>query len=345
MAKELPFNKSSWDKSAKLEDIIHNTIHDLPKERSNSASKIQTKQYLLLRVLWKTKIAAEFAAEDWLDLESYKAAEKYLEQHDQWKKYWTLVKEQRMNGVTLPAQDIGISSTVYFEQSQIYEVETEYYEGRDTPKISIHTSNISRSPEASPLERKSRARQPAQAERRYPTRATVSRSLLDDPFTSQGQVRKMSQLFNNITFDEGATTPSSSPRIPPPSTPLSAGSSLEAISPMNPASVKGAEDEQIVNMALISFLHTLTIFHKDVRASWGINRKVFNFSNLFQARTDGVLKIRGKEYPLAIVEVKSHVRMNNIVQVQMQESAQMASWIYDHPDKGYISRSSTGKMR
>ena len=257
-----------------------------------------------------------------------------------------------MNGVTLPAQDIGIFSTVYFQQSQIYEVETEYYEGRDTPKISIRTSNISRSPEASPLERKSRAQQPAQAERRYPTRATVSRSLLDDPFTSQGQVRKMSQLFNNMTFDEGATTPSSSmqipsssPRIPPFSTPLSAGSSPEAISPMNPVSVKAAEDEQIVNMALISFLHTLTIFHKDVRANWGINRKVFNFSNLFQARTDGVLKIGGKEYPLAIVEVKSHVRMNNIVQVQMQESAQMASWIYNHPDKGYISKSSTGKMR
>jgi hypothetical protein len=121
----------------------------------------------------------------------------------------------------------------------------------------------------------------------------------------------MTQQFNNITFDEGATTPSSFPRTPSPSTGhLSARSSLEAISPMDPASVKPADDEQIVNIALISFLHTLTIFHKDVRASWAINRKVFNFSDKFQARTDGLLRSGRNEYPLAILEVKSHVRMN-----------------------------------
>jgi hypothetical protein len=361
MAKQLPFSKASWNKSVKLEDVIYNTIHDIPKKESHSASKIQTEQYLLLRVLWKTKIATEFTAEDWLNLESYKAAEKYLEQHDPWKKYLTLVEERRMNKVTLPAQDIGAFSIVHHQQSQINQVETEYHEGCDTPKISIHTSDFSRSPEASPLERKSRAQQPAapaQAERRYPTRATASKSLLDDPFTSQGQVKKMSQLFSNMTFDEGATTPSSmqipsfstqtpsfSTQTPSFSTPLSTGSSLEPISPMNPALVKAANDEQIVNIALISFLNALTIFHEDVRADWAIDRKVFHFSNLFEARTDGLLKIGGKGYPLAILEVKSHVRMNNIVQVQMQESAQMASWIYDHPDKGYISRSSTGKMR
>jgi hypothetical protein len=78
MAKESTFNKASWNQAVKSKGIIHNTIHDLPKKRSYSASKIQTKQYLLLRVLWKAKDAIEFTAKDWLDLESYKAAEKCL---------------------------------------------------------------------------------------------------------------------------------------------------------------------------------------------------------------------------------------------------------------------------
>jgi hypothetical protein len=126
---------------------------------------------------------------------------------------------------------------------------------------------------------------------------------------------------------------------------LSTRSSLEAISPMDPALVKAANDEQIVNIALISFLQALTISHKDVRAGWAINRKVFHFSDLFEARTDGLLKIGGEESPLAILEVKPHVRRTNIKQVQMQESAQMASWIYDHQNIGHISRSPTGTMR
>jgi len=94
-----------------------------------------------------------------------------------------------------------------------------------------------------------------------------------------------------------------------------------------------------VNIALISLLNALTIFHEDVRADWAIDRKVFHFSNLFEARTDGFLKIGREEFPLAILEVKPYVRNSNLTQVQMQESAQMASWIYDHPNFGYISKS------
>ncbi|OCK89316.1 uncharacterized protein K441DRAFT_619673 [Cenococcum geophilum 1.58] len=107
---------------------------------------------------------------------------------------------------------------------------------------------------------------------------------------------------------------------------------------MDAALVKAAKDEQIVNIALISFLHALTTCHEDVRAYWGIDRKLFHFSDLFEARTDGLLKIGREESPLAILEVKPHVRTTNIKQVQMQESAQMASWIYDHQNIGHISR-------
>lgn len=427
MAKELPSDKASWNRLAKSEGIIRNTIHNFPKEGFRSASKIQIKQYLLLRVLWKTKMAFEFTAKDWLDLESYNAAKKYLEQHDVWKKYCTLVKELGMDRVTLPGRDIGAFTVVHHQQSQISQVERTYYKGCDTPKISIHTTNFSRSPEPSPLDRKSRAEQPAQAKRRYaarataprssldnpflskiprpskasplepkprvqqpaqakhryPTRATVSRnsknpqstkasllkpksraqqpvqakrryttrataprSSLDSPLISEGPVEKTSQRLRNMTPNKGAASPSSLIHTPSFSTaPSSTRSSLEAISPMDAALVKAAKDEQIVNIALISFLHALTTCHEDVRAYWGIDRKLFHFSDLFEARTDGLLKIGREESPLAILEVKPHVRTTNIKQVQMQESAQMASWIYDHQNIGHISRSPTGSMR
>jgi hypothetical protein len=66
---------------------------------------------------------------------------------------------------------------------------------------------------------------------------------------------------------------------------------------MDPALVRPANDEQIVNIALISFLNALTIFHEDVRADWAIDRKVFHFSDQFEARTDGLLKSSRNEYP------------------------------------------------
>ncbi|OCL14841.1 hypothetical protein AOQ84DRAFT_425314 [Glonium stellatum] len=106
---------------------------------------------------------------------------------------------------------------------------------------------------------------------------------------------------------------------------------------MNSALVKAANDEQIVNTALILLLNTVTMFHPSVHADWAIDRKIFHFGDFFEARTDGLLKIAGVEVPLAIVEVKSHLREGNINQIQMQESAQMAAWLYNYPNQGLLT--------
>jgi hypothetical protein len=156
MAKECHFKSLHGISRLKLEDIIHNTIHDLPQQKDRILSVRNPKPNNTcsseLR-LDRPKDFAEFAAEDWLDLESYKAAEKFEQTINK-----VLDLGSRMD--TLPAQDIG--SAEFTSSNHKSRVETEYYQGRDTLKISSHSPLIiRRSPEASRLERKSRARQPA----------------------------------------------------------------------------------------------------------------------------------------------------------------------------------------
>ncbi len=55
---------------------------------------------------------------------------------------------------------------------------------------------------------------------------------------------------------------------------------------------------------------------------------------MFEARTDGFLQKYQSGKVGAILEVKPYLRENNKPQVQMQESAQMASWIFANPGDG-----------
>lgn len=104
------------------------------------------------------------------------------------------------------------------------------------------------------------------------------------------------------------------------------------------------DDEQIVNTALILFLQGVCLRAQGLEnAHWTLQRKSFNFEKkirgqhdetvrLFQARTDGHLRINidGKSRSLAILEVKASVRAE--AKPFMQESAQMAAWISAEPD-------------
>ncbi|KAK1142385.1 hypothetical protein N8T08_007937 [Aspergillus melleus] len=91
------------------------------------------------------------------------------------------------------------------------------------------------------------------------------------------------------------------------------------------------KDEQIVNIALITFLNALTIhFNISKDCNWTSHRKalVAKFEDAqYEARTDGYLD-DGKENPYALIEVKPVPRsVNYITAIQMQEGAQMVSWI------------------
>ncbi|KAI0098803.1 hypothetical protein GGR51DRAFT_537491 [Nemania sp. FL0031] len=100
---------------------------------------------------------------------------------------------------------------------------------------------------------------------------------------------------------------------------------------------KAIQDEQIVNTALILFLNALTI-HSALRADWTLHRRAFisrnrNGEKTYEARVDGLLRRRQDDKPLAILEVKPFTRRKKRLEIMMQESAQMAAWISQHPPR------------
>ena len=94
-------------------------------------------------------------------------------------------------------------------------------------------------------------------------------------------------------------------------------------------------DEQIVNTAAINFLNALFL-NIERPADWTSQRKSLKFNSnsvKFEARTDGHLKIRGRETSAAILEVKPRLRhYQKGSRIEMQESTQMALWIFQEPD-------------
>ncbi|OAT13104.1 hypothetical protein BDBG_08371 [Blastomyces gilchristii SLH14081] len=93
-------------------------------------------------------------------------------------------------------------------------------------------------------------------------------------------------------------------------------------------------DEQIINTALIIFLNAISIECDGVEAEWSLHRKSFKFGQHFEAETDGHLSIFDRKGSLsrAIVEVKRNLRENQ-PQIIYQETAEMAAWIFEEPDK------------
>ncbi|PGH04300.1 hypothetical protein AJ79_07147 [Helicocarpus griseus UAMH5409] len=102
------------------------------------------------------------------------------------------------------------------------------------------------------------------------------------------------------------------------------------------------KDEQIVNTAIILLLRGICLRMPGLEAArWSIERKAFHFGqhklpkkkSLYEARTEGHFSLIDQDYSrsLAILEVKAQVRDD--AEPWMQESAQMAAWIYDEPSK------------
>jgi hypothetical protein len=117
--------------------------------------------------------------------------------------------------------------------------------------------------------------------------------------------------------------------------------------------VPSAKDEQIVNLALINFLNAIWINERR-KSEWSLLRKEFKFESRgsgagFKARTDGHLgishRLAGRSG--AILEVKARQRPQKTLgdhSIAMQESAQMALWIYEEPHSHWtISPSNASK--
>lgn len=105
------------------------------------------------------------------------------------------------------------------------------------------------------------------------------------------------------------------------------------------------EDEQIVNFALVLLLDTLALLNARIKGFWSPFRSPMTVragagtgaaapgAPVYQARVDGVFRDSFHGDGKMIVEVKPFGRGEGraAMPVQMQESAQMAAWIAQHP--------------
>lgn len=96
-------------------------------------------------------------------------------------------------------------------------------------------------------------------------------------------------------------------------------------------------DEQIVNTALINFLRAITENFSDIAHYWTIHRNALHATvkgrELYEARTDGYLSDKSGTSIRALVEVKAAIRSSKLVDIFMQESAQMVAWILNQPEE------------
>ncbi|KAF2964059.1 hypothetical protein GQX73_g9512 [Xylaria multiplex] len=127
------------------------------------------------------------------------------------------------------------------------------------------------------------------------------------------------------------------------------------LTPASPISIEEAKhlwgstnDEQFISSALILLLNALSMCCQDVTGHWVPERQSFTLAagckKAYEARVDGVFRSRTGDVK-AIVEVKPCPRNLKVMEIRMQETAQMAAWICSDPPNVDQMRQGTGLER
>jgi len=330
--RKLPGSPSSWEAEAKKFGVDKTGISELLGKDIKSASKIVDKQYYALRVLWQSGPRRVEYEQLGLGLTSdvIREARDFLghEGHEtSWQRYLNdllpITESSSTDGKdgVRDGVDIGSFSVICYTQMR---VQKSYKLDKDAVERDANE------PLLSPRMTRSKAR-PREQTNEFETPSRPPRGL--------------TQGLDNLGIEDQAS--------------LYEGNSLEqafmAPSPFSPASGlehRPAEDEQIVNTALLIFLQGLTIHHKELcfnapsSPEWTLKRLKLDFRTPgqgkdWEARTDGFLRIAGKTK--ALVEVKPYLRKANKSAIQKQESAQMAAWIAEEPNDGIIDVDTNNK--
>ncbi|KAK2797828.1 hypothetical protein FQN50_009072, partial [Emmonsiellopsis sp. PD_5] len=304
----LPSTPQQWHQLAQQHGVESIPIQEL--ETLNSASKIEEAQFLAIRVLWKKNLASA------VDLDRDYGIKYRTEdlKNLKWNKHWVLYIQELAKGLKGNA-DLGTFDTLYDFQQEIDNLQPG---PQETKKVffNVITRRQRRAMESNTF--------PPSTPTRAPKVYTSEAEGLDD-MMAEGDI--------------GDETPSKTPQS------VGAKSVIEAVSPVTTEEAKFlplVKDEQIVNTALILLLRGLCLRMPGLaEARWSIERKAFHFrqhkspkESLYEARTDGHFSLLTKNTSrsLSILEVKAQIRRE--ARPWMQESAQMAAWIYDEPCKG-----------
>lgn len=327
----LPATLQQWKTSAQRLSLLDASIHNY---QGGSGSKMEEKQFILLRSLWRSDLkSATFAKHcrtgGWIAKEHMDAAKAYLNGLKSWQKY----TESFSTGDFRDKNKEGTFSLVRYYQhlSTLNKTEPGPFQ---QAKVNF-SPRVTRSMARRNLEyaQESPSRQQGRAEPLFPSPKTPT---ADDIAGDLSALENLSLTaegrgFFETPLDEVASSP--------------AGEDLAGF-------FKAVKDEQIVNTALILFLNALTLHKNDLRGEWSLYRKPFTVSRMdqarktikaYEARVDGLLTVGNEERIAAIVEVKPHLRKpNNTVycRIRVQEAAQMAAWISQHPPNSFSSKPS-----
>lgn len=329
-----PPNEKSWRSLAKKYGVESIPIHDLLK--FESGSKVEEDQYLALRVLWTQQTSQDFDPERW-GLERT-MAKKHLDGNENWDNYLEFIQKGLWGNPRLGTFDM------LWEYQRI--VEGLEKDSPESNKVWISSRTRSQTKKSQPPETPSKKSRQQKPDPNFPS--TPSRV----PKHQNSLLSRVAGDLEELTLgDEPYSSSDSNAEETPLSVAvLGASGDYYDFPPV--------DDEQIVNTSLILFLQGVCLRYPGVKKSeWTLQRKSFDFTEkknettgdqkkgkekadkndspkrLFQARTDGHLRINvdGKSRSLAILEVKSKERTK--AKPYMQESTQMASWIHAEPDE------------
>ena len=320
----LPSTEKGWQHLRLSLNLELASIHD--HKDPMSASGISLGQYVRLQILWKERRVYK-GLKLLIDDTYHNKARDTLEAQ-LWQMYIRSVKE---HGPKIPNGAFpSIGPLAFLRHYQI-----QCHNTKDSVQFA---------PKFSPMKTRSmtsKAKGPALLE------VTPSRVIWPKTeqkvLKTQDQIAEVTQTVSGLQFEESREVEE---EFEPLETPQKTDKLLVLDTPaQDEVSFPAAEDEQIVNTALLMYLNAL-LLPFDIPLRWTPHRKAFhmrrlnksqNPENVYEARVDGYLRL-GKgadESPKIIVEVKPCVRRTLTKKIRMQESAQMAAWISSYPDTDY----------
>lgn len=296
---EIPTRRKAWEAMRKRFACENVDIHSLGDP--DSASKIQVEQFLTLKVLWPRRSQSQISAflkGIGFDTYSFSKETESMERRSAWNLYLDALQKNANAGQEKRPRPYTLNSVFPDEMGPFALVLYNQLEIVDLPKDGAHEdlSKVEFTPSRAPRKR----RQGHGVSNAPP-----------EPHTPQDEFSRGAIEISSPAYEGGVKVPD-------------------------------AKDEQIVNLALINFLSAVWI-NDERNSEWSLKRKEFKFESKgngagFLARTDGHLRVTSRlglpDRSGAILEVKARRRPNSTDKdhrIEMQESAQMALWIYQEP--------------
>lgn len=289
------------------------------------ASKFTLENFLSLRVLQNKVDIDYFVPKEFsLDQKSIDEANHMLREYNSWKIYCDSFEDGREK-----KQKEG-----NFFLAKLYQDNTAKVKSKEVSESIISSpANHTRSR----AQRKALIEELDQSPTKLKADANASKSL---PTRLNGTKKPLA-----LRLKDAREPPNSLDELPKTPSPTDSQISYQWESPDSPAWIPNETfpksiDEQVVNTALVIFLNAITE-HFQLSQHWTMHRKAFEASTkkgtkkekLYEARTDGYLSDKNVKCVRALIEVKAATRASRTLEIFMQESAQMAAWILEHPNE------------